>query len=326
MSDAGTQQDKATLTIGDRTAEFPVLPRHRRHPERRPLDLHPPDRPHGSRLRLREHRGHRSRRSPTSTATRASCATAATRSSSSRQNSTYLEVAWLLIYGELPTADELAGVRRADPPPHPPARGPQALLLRAAAHRAPDVGALLGGLGALDLLRAPVRPAQPRARRAQHDPHAREAAGDRGVRAQEEHRAGVPLPRQLAGLRRQLPQAQLRRPLRGVRGQPGDVARARAPADPARGPRAERVDLDGAAGRLDRREPVLVDLGRHQRALRAAARRRERGRARHARRASATPARACSASSSASRTRRTASSSWASATGSTRTTTRARSS
>ena len=190
------------------------------------------------------------------------------------------------------------GVRRPHPPPHAAARGPEALLLGAAAHRAPDVGALLRRLGAVDVLRARVRPEQPRARRAQHDPHAREAAGDRGVRAQEEHRPGVPVPRQLAELRRQLPQAQLRRAGRGLRGQPGDVAGARAPADPARGPRAERVDLDRASRRLDRREPVLLDLGRHQRPLRSAARRRERGRARHARAHPAIPARASSASSS----------------------------
>ena len=85
---------------------------------------------------------------------------------------------------------------------------------------------------------------------------------------------------------------------RDLRDQPGHVAGARASADPARGPRAERVDLDGAAGRLDGREPVLVDLGGHQRALRPAARRRERGRARRCSAASATRARACSASSS----------------------------
>jgi citrate synthase len=101
------------------------------------------------------------------------------------KNSTYLEVAWLLLYGELPTADEL-GVGRQDPSPHAAARGPQALLLVAAAHRAPDVGALGGDGGALDVLRGSVRPQQPRARRAQHDPPAGEAARHRGLRAQEE--------------------------------------------------------------------------------------------------------------------------------------------
>jgi len=45
---------------------------------------------------------------------------------------------------------------------------------------------------------------------------------------------------------------------------------------------AERVDLDGAPGGFDGGEPVLVDLGRHQRPVRAVARRRERSGARHA--------------------------------------------
>ena len=71
------------------------------------------------------------------------------------------------------------------------------------------------------------------------------------------------------------------------------VEGARAPADPARGPRAERLDLDGAPGRLDRGQHVRLDLGRHQRPLRPAARRRERGRARRCSARSATRARAC---------------------------------
>ena len=214
MSDAGTQQDKATLTIGDKTAEFPVLRGHRRR--RRASTSRPsPARPATPRSTTASStRRPRSRRSPSSTATRASCAIAAIRSSSSRQNSTYLEIAWLLHLRQPAHRRRARRLRREDPPPHAPARGPQALLLGAAAHGAPDVGALVGGLGALDLLRAPVRPEQPRARRAQHDPDAREAARDRGLRAQEEHRAGLPLPRQLARLRRQLPEAQLRRALR----------------------------------------------------------------------------------------------------------------
>lgn len=107
MSDAGTQQEKATLTIGEKTAEFPLL----RGTDGTPsVDI--------------------------STLTRQTgytaldygfVNTAATKSAITyidgdqgilryrgypieqlAKNSTYLEVAWLLIYGELPTADELA--------------------------------------------------------------------------------------------------------------------------------------------------------------------------------------------------------------------------
>ncbi|WP_194411229.1 citrate synthase [Microbacterium cremeum] len=107
MSDAGTQQEKATLTIGEKTAEFPLL----RGTDGAPsVDI--------------------------STFTRQTgytaldygfVNTAATKSAITyidgdqgilryrgypieqlATNSTYLEVAWLLIYGELPSADELA--------------------------------------------------------------------------------------------------------------------------------------------------------------------------------------------------------------------------
>ncbi|WP_374974765.1 citrate synthase [Microbacterium trichothecenolyticum] len=107
MSDAGTQQEKATLTIGGSTAEFPLL----RGTDGTPsVDL--------------------------STLTRQTgytaldygfVNTAATKSAITyidgdqgvlryrgypieqlAKNSTYLEVAWLLIYGELPSADQLA--------------------------------------------------------------------------------------------------------------------------------------------------------------------------------------------------------------------------
>jgi citrate synthase len=106
VSDAGTHQEKATLTIGDTSAEFPLLRGTDGSPS---VDL--------------------------STLTRQTgytaldygfVNTAATKSAITyidgdqgvlryrgypieqlAKNSTYLEVAWLLIYGELPTADQL---------------------------------------------------------------------------------------------------------------------------------------------------------------------------------------------------------------------------
>ena len=108
----------------------------------------------------------------------------------------------------------------------------------------------------------------------------------------------LPVPRQLAELRRQLLQAELRHVAEPYEVNPVLTPGAGAAAHPARGPRAERVHLDGAAGRLDRGEHVRLDLGGHQRPLRAAARRRERGRAEDARRASRSPARASRSTSS----------------------------
>ena len=60
---------------------------------------------------------------------------------------------------------------------------------------------------------------------------------------------------------------------------PGGRLRARPAADPARRPRAELLDVDRAHRRLEPGQPVRVGRGRHQRAVRPAARRRQRGRA-----------------------------------------------
>ena len=108
MSDAGTQQDKATLIIGDRTAALPLLRGTDGVPS---IDI----------STLTRQTGH-------TTLDYGFVNTSATKSAITyidgdqgilryrgypieqlAQNSTYLEVAWLLIYGELPTADELAG-------------------------------------------------------------------------------------------------------------------------------------------------------------------------------------------------------------------------
>ena len=325
MSDAGTQQDKATLTIGDRTAEFPLLSGTDGTPS---VDI----------STFTRQTGH-------TTLDYGFVNTAATKSAITfidgdqgilryrgypieqlAQNSTYLEVAWLLIYGELPTADELADfddrIRH-----HTLLHEDLKRFFSALPHTAHPMSVLSSAVSALSTYYE-----------RESDPNNPEHVELNTIRML----AKLPVIAAYAH-KKSIGQAFLYPDNSlsfvdnflklnfGVLSElyevePGDVARARAAADPPRGPRAERVDLDRAPRRLDRREPVLVDLGRHQRALRPAARRRERGRARHARRASAIPARACSASSSGSRTRKTASSSWASATASTRTTTRARSS
>ena len=97
----------AKLAVGDKTLELPIYsgtigPDVDRHPpallRRRRLHLRPRLSPRPAPARAR---------SPTSTATRASCSTAATRSSSSPRNRHFLEVAYLLLYGELPTAAQL---------------------------------------------------------------------------------------------------------------------------------------------------------------------------------------------------------------------------
>ena len=107
MTDAGIQQDKATLTIGDKTAEFPLLRGTGGVPS---VDI----------SSFTRQTGH-------TTLDYGFVNTSATKSAITfidgdqgilryrgypieqlAQNSTYLEVAWLLIYGELPSTDELA--------------------------------------------------------------------------------------------------------------------------------------------------------------------------------------------------------------------------
>ena len=295
----GQNPDTATLSLPGRHRRVPDPAGGRRQLEHRPVDPHPPDRAHRPRLRLREHRvdavgDHLHRRRAGHPALPRLPDRAARRA---------LDVPRGRLAAHLRRAADrrpARRVRREDPSPHAAARRPQALLLGAAAHRAPHVGALERGVGAVDVLRGLARPARPRARRAHDGAPAREAARDRGLRAQEERRPGVPLPRQLARLRRQLPAAELRQHGRAATTiDPVLVDGARPTAHPARGPRAERVDVDRAPRRLDRREPVRVDLGGHPGALGPAARRRQRGRARRCSPASATRARASASSSSA---------------------------
>ena len=105
------------------------------------------------------------------------------------EESTFLETSYLLIYGELPTADAAGRVRGADPAAHAAARGPQAVLRRLPARRAPDAGAVVGGVGAVDLLPGRARPVRRGRRRAVDRPAAGQAADDRRLRVQEVGRA-----------------------------------------------------------------------------------------------------------------------------------------
>ena len=61
------------------------------------------------------------------------------------EQSTFLETSYLLIYGELPTQDAAGRVHQEDQPAHAAARGPQGLLRRLPAGRAPDAGAVQRG-------------------------------------------------------------------------------------------------------------------------------------------------------------------------------------
>ena len=77
----------------------------------------------------------------------------------------------------------------------------------------------------------------------------------------------------------QLPEHDVQDDRAEVRAGPAARAGARHPVHPPRRPRAERLDERGPRRRLDPGRPVLGDRRRRRRALRPAARRRQRGRA-----------------------------------------------
>ena len=200
------------------------------------------------------------------------------------EQSTFVETAYLLIYGHLPNerrADALLHAAHAslDDP-----RGHEALLRRLPVDGAPDGRAVRHDLLAVELLPG-------RARREQHATMiditiARlisKVAHDRGLRVQEVDRPAVRLPEELAQVRGQLPAHDVQRPGRALRGRPRDRARAQPAPHPARRPRAELLDVDGAPRRLVQGEPVRGHRGRHLRALGPAARRRQPGSDRDAR-------------------------------------------
>ena len=169
-------------------------------------------------------------------------------------NPSFLETAWLLIYGELPTAaerDEFSREIRKHTLLHEDAKRFYDGFPKDA-H--PMATLVVGRQRARDLLPASRRPARPRLRPALRDPPARQAPDDRRVLVQEVDRPAVPLPRQLARPHRELPAHDVRGAQRAVRGVAHRRARAEAAADPARRPRAELLDLDSAHGRFVRRQ------------------------------------------------------------------------
>ena len=182
-------------------------------------------------------------------------------------------------------ADDGAGAQLpvAHPRAHDAARGPQGVLRRLPARRAPDGRALLGGQRAVDLLPGQPRSVRRRARRDLDRAPAGQAADHRGLRVQEVDRPAVPLPGQHAGLRGELPADDVRRTGAALRGRPRHGPGARHAFPAARRPRAELLDLDRAAGGFEPRQPLRLRIRRRQRALRSAARRRQPGRAGDAR-------------------------------------------
>ena len=173
----------------------------------------------------------------------------------------FLETAYLLLEGELPTAAQLAALdgRRAQPHlrAHEHRGVPGGLPLR----RASDGDAARRRRRALDLLprrEAHLRPREPVPPAGAAD---REAPDDRGVHLPPHPRPAVRAAAQRPRLHRQLRQHDLR-DRRQARAEPGAAAGPRDPPHPPRRPRAELLDERRAERRLVARRPVLGRLRR----------------------------------------------------------------
>ena len=166
------------------------------------------------------------------------------------------------------------------------------------------------------------RTSRTRAARHLDHPPAREGPDARGVLLPPREGAAVHLPRQRPGLRRELPLDGRADERAEVRGEPGLREGARGAVHPPRRPRAELLDERGARRRLLAGRSVLGGRGRHRRALRPAARRRQRAGAAHDR--GDRPREERPGVHRGGEEREGAAASWASATASTRATIRAR--
>ena len=192
------------------------------------------------------------------------------------EHSTYLETAYLIIFGELPDRDAAQGVDDADHPPHDAAREHQEADGGVPVRRAPDGRLPQHGRRVLDVL--PGRQEDLRRAVAQEaDPPADcQGADHRRLRLPPQHRPPLHLPRQRPELRRQLPEHAVPDDGAEVPGQPGARAGARGALHPARRPRAELQHERDARHRQLARRSVFGDGRRGGGALRSAARRRQR--------------------------------------------------
>ena len=182
------------------------------------------------------------------------------------------------------TADRRAEgrLRQSRHPPHHGARADEPLLPGLPPRRASDGGhdrLRRRAVGLLSRLDRHLRSAPAHDRL---DPHDREDADARGDGLQIFDRPAVRLSEERSRLRLELPAHVLRGAVRGLQGQPGAGARDGPHLHPARRPRAERLDLDGAARRLVRRQSVRLHRGRHRLPVGPGAWRRQRSRAQHA--------------------------------------------
>ena len=193
------------------------------------------------------------------------------------ERSTFLEVAYLLIFGELPTGPQLERWTH-DITHHTFVHEDIKQFFGGFRYDAHPMGMLLAGVGALSTFYPDAKQID--------DPEERYMAAVRLIAKVPtlaafayRHNMGLPYvyPDNDLSFAEQLPLDDVQEDRGEVRAGPAAVAGAGRALHPPRRPRAELLDQRGARRRLLRRRPLLRGRGRRGGALRAAARRRQRG-------------------------------------------------
>ena len=197
------------------------------------------------------------------------------------EKSTFLEVAWLLRNGELPTQSEYDQWVH-DITYHTYVHENIKTFLQGFRYDAHPMSMLCSAVAALSSFYPEAKNIHdPRIAEHLDHPPAREAADARRVLLSPQQGPAVHLSRQRSELRREFPLDGRAHVGAEVRGESGVREGARDSVHPPRRSRAELLDERGARGRLIARRSVLGDRGRRRGAVRSAARRRERAGAAH---------------------------------------------
>ena len=245
--------ETAQLRVGDRVLELPIVEgsegeRAHRHPAaaRR-------DRLHHARPGLREHGLVPLARSPSSTARRASCATAAIPIEELAEKSNFLEVAYLLIYGKLPTRERARRASSARSRIHTMLHEDFRRFFGFLPKDAHPMAACAAAVGALSTFYPDsLDPRNPR--QVEISVHRLLAKMPTMAAYAYKHSIGQPFmyPRNELPYVANFLHMMFATPCETYHVDPVIDEGARPAADPARRPRAELLDLDGAPGRLAR--------------------------------------------------------------------------
>ncbi len=173
------------------------------------------------------------------------------------EQSTYLETAYLLLFGELPTESELAAWTN-EITIHTFLHENMKRLMEGFRYDAHPMGMFISVVAALSTFYPDANQVTDPANRLAADPPAdREGTDDRRVLVPPQSRAAVRVPGERPGLHGELPLDDVPHGRAALRGRPGLGARARRAVHPPRGPRAELLGERDARDRLEPRRSVL---------------------------------------------------------------------